>query len=81
MSETVAATSQPQIDESYSFKWSDYPSHLSGVVCQLLEEECMVDVTLVAAGERIPAHRIVLSSCSTLFQVNKLLIIIHLLIR
>lgn len=32
----------------------------------------MVDVTLCAAGQRIHAHRIVLCSCSTLFQVNSL---------
>ncbi|XP_015586107.1 uncharacterized protein LOC107263425 isoform X2 [Cephus cinctus] len=60
--------SQPQIDQSYCFKWGDYQNHLSGVVRQLLEEDCMVDVTLSAAGERIHAHRIVLCACSTLFQ-------------
>ncbi|XP_012279259.1 uncharacterized protein LOC105699101 [Orussus abietinus] len=59
---------QPQINESYCFKWADYQNHLSGVVRQLLEEDCMVDVTLSADGERIHAHRIVLCACSTLFQ-------------
>lgn len=63
---------QRKINQSYRFKWSDYQNHLSDVVRQLLEEDCMVDVTLSAAGQRIHAHRIVLCACSTLFQVNKL---------
>ncbi|XP_066597084.1 uncharacterized protein [Prorops nasuta] len=57
-----------QINQSYCFKWTDYQSHLSGVIRQLLEEDCMVDVTLSAAGERIHAHRIVLCACSPVFQ-------------
>lgn len=61
---------QHEINQSYWFKWNDYQNHLSDVVRQLLEEDCMVDVTLAAAGERIHAHRIVLCACSTLFRVN-----------
>lgn len=67
----VADESQNEINQSYCFKWNDYQNHLSDVVRQLLEDDCMVDVTLAAAGERIHAHRIVLSACSTLFQVIK----------
>ncbi|XP_076760561.1 uncharacterized protein LOC143429059 [Xylocopa sonorina] len=59
---------QHEINQSYWFKWNDYGSHLSDVVRELLEEDCMVDVTLAAAGERIHAHRIVLCACSTLFR-------------
>ncbi|XP_047345726.1 uncharacterized protein LOC124947510 isoform X1 [Vespa velutina] len=59
---------QNEINQSYCFKWNDYQNHLSDVIRQLLEDDCMVDVTLSAAGERIHAHRIVLSACSTLFQ-------------
>ncbi|XP_031827911.1 uncharacterized protein LOC116424962 isoform X2 [Nomia melanderi] len=65
MSEVVA---QHEINQSYCFKWNDYHRHLSNVVRQLLEEDCMVDVILAAAGERIHAHRIVLCACSTLFR-------------
>ncbi|KAI4487723.1 hypothetical protein M0802_011913 [Mischocyttarus mexicanus] len=61
-------SAQNEINQSYCFKWNDYQNHLSDVVRQLLEDDCMVDVTLSAAGERIHAHRIVLSACSTLFQ-------------
>ncbi|XP_020293817.1 uncharacterized protein LOC109859711 isoform X1 [Pseudomyrmex gracilis] len=52
----------------YRFKWNDYQIYLADVVRQLLQEDCMVDVTLSASGERIHAHRIVLCACSTLFQ-------------
>uniref|UniRef100_A0A0C9QY18 Bab1_0 protein n=1 Tax=Fopius arisanus TaxID=64838 RepID=A0A0C9QY18_9HYME len=61
-------SSESLSDQDYSFKWSDYQNHLSTVVRELLEEDCMVDVTLCVAGERIHAHRIVLCACSTLFQ-------------
>ncbi|XP_015116104.1 uncharacterized protein LOC107040504 [Diachasma alloeum] len=61
-------SSEPQSNQDYCFKWSDYQNHLSTVVRQLLEEDSMVDVTLCVAGERIHAHRIVLCACSTLFQ-------------
>ncbi|XP_050446444.1 uncharacterized protein LOC126849037 isoform X1 [Cataglyphis hispanica] len=59
---------QRKVNQSYRFKWNDYQNHLSDVVRQLLEEDCMVDVTLSAAGQRIHAHRIVLCACSTLFK-------------
>lgn len=70
MSEDTTQFQIPHIEQSYCFKWSDYQNHLSNVVHQLLEEDCMVDVTLCVAGERIHAHRIVLCACSTLFQVG-----------
>ncbi|XP_076171182.1 uncharacterized protein LOC143148591 isoform X2 [Ptiloglossa arizonensis] len=65
MSEVVG---QHEINQSYCFKWNDYENHLFDVVRQLLDEDCMVDVILAAAGERIHAHRIVLCACSTLFR-------------
>ena len=62
--------SEPPVNKTFSFKWDDYQNQLSGDVRQLLEEDCMVDVTLSVDGERIHAHRIVLCACSTLFKVN-----------
>ncbi|XP_025997216.1 uncharacterized protein LOC105205450 isoform X2 [Solenopsis invicta] len=61
---------QCKIGQSYRFKWNNYQNHLSDVVRQLLEEDCMVDVTLSVAGLRIHAHRIVLCACSILFQID-----------
>ncbi|KAL6267064.1 hypothetical protein P5V15_000140 [Pogonomyrmex californicus] len=57
-----------KINQTYRFKWNNYQNHLSDVVRQLLKEDCMVDVILSAAGQRIHAHRIVLCACSILFQ-------------
>ncbi|KAG8224609.1 hypothetical protein J437_LFUL009174 [Ladona fulva] len=54
--------------QDYYLKWNNYYSHLSGAFLQLLESESMVDVTLSAGGEKIRAHRIVLSACSPYFQ-------------
>ncbi|KAK0075165.1 hypothetical protein PV325_007282 [Microctonus aethiopoides] len=65
MSEDTTQFQIPHIEQSYCFKWSDYQNHLSNVVQQLLEEDCMVDVTLCVAGERIHAHRIEVLSEST----------------
>jgi hypothetical protein len=61
---------QHETNQSYRFKWNNYQNYLSNVVQELLKEDCMVDVILSAAGQRIHAHRIVLCACSTLFQVN-----------
>ncbi|XP_012259404.2 uncharacterized protein LOC105687991 [Athalia rosae] len=68
MSEEGVNDSQPISQSSYCFKWSDYENHVPCVIRQLLEENCMVDVTVSADGHKIHAHRIVLSACSTLFQ-------------
>ncbi|XP_011692451.1 PREDICTED: uncharacterized protein LOC105452758 [Wasmannia auropunctata] len=67
-SDSMTDAGQCEVNESYRFKWNNYQNHLSDVVRQLLEEDCMVDVTLSAAGQRIHAHRIVLCACSILFQ-------------
>ena len=70
MSKTNDHQQQSQeTNSTYCFKWSNYQNHLSGVIRQLLQEECMVDVTLYTEGERIYAHKIVLCACSALFQV------------
>lgn len=61
---------QHETNQNYRFKWNNYQNYLSNVVQQLLKEDCMVDVILSTAGQRIHAHRIVLCACSTLFQVN-----------
>lgn len=65
----AAAEHEQEADSKYCFKWGNYQQYLSEVVRQLLDEECMVDVTLHAGGEKIQAHRLVLCACSTLFQV------------
>lgn len=55
----------------YCVTWTNYKHDIPYVVRQLLENESMVDVTLCVAGERIQAHRLVLSAFSGLLRVNK----------
>lgn len=64
---------QIQVIERTCLQWEDYQNQFSGVVRQLLEENCMVDVTLSVSGQRILAHRIVLCAFSTFFKVKILL--------
>lgn len=59
---------QIQVIERTCLQWEDYQNQFSGVVRQLLDENCMVDVTLCVSGQRILAHRIVLCAFSTFFK-------------
>ncbi|XP_008558675.1 uncharacterized protein LOC103579144 isoform X1 [Microplitis demolitor] len=52
----------------YCVTWTNYKHDIPYVVRQLLENESMVDVTLCVAGERIQAHRLVLSAFSGLLR-------------
>lgn len=70
MSESSDQQIQQQDIDCCHLKWSDYKDHMPTMASQLFHENSMVDVTLVIEDERIYAHRIVLSACSTLLQVN-----------
>ncbi|KDR15924.1 modifier of mdg4-like isoform X2 [Zootermopsis nevadensis] len=54
--------------QHYCLKWNNYQSHVAEIFTQLLQAESMVDVTLCTEGQKIHAHRIVLSACSPYFQ-------------
>ncbi|KAJ1524996.1 hypothetical protein ONE63_009846 [Megalurothrips usitatus] len=55
--------------DNFCFKWSNYQSHVVGVLVQLLEAQSMVDVTLCASsGEKLFAHKIVLCAASSYFE-------------
>ncbi|XP_049784678.1 protein bric-a-brac 2-like isoform X2 [Schistocerca cancellata] len=53
--------------EHYCLKWNNYQDHLAEVFLHLLQAQSLVDVTLCAEGQKIYAHRIVLSACSSYF--------------
>ncbi|XP_049829623.1 protein bric-a-brac 2-like isoform X2 [Schistocerca gregaria] len=53
--------------EHYCLKWNNYQDHLAEVFLHLLQAQSLVDVTLCAEGQKIYAHRIVLSACSPYF--------------
>ena len=54
--------------KSDHLKWSSHSANMETVFTSLYETEGLSDVTLVCAGgERIKAHRIILSACSNYF--------------
>lgn len=55
-------------NEEYAMHWKDHANNFSHLFSDLLEQNELVDVTLVADGYLIEAHRLVLSSLSPYFR-------------
>lgn len=56
------------MDSRYNVKWNNFHSALEMGFYELLENEKMVDVTLIAEGGYLKAHKIILSISSLYFQ-------------
>lgn len=54
--------------ENYLLGWSDYATNFSLAFKDFLRNEKLVDVTLVADGHSLRAHRLILSALSPFFQ-------------
>ena len=55
--------------ERFCLKWNDFQTTVSQSFLSLRKEEDFFDVTLVSDDEvQIPAHKVVLSACSTFFK-------------
>lgn len=54
--------------EQYCLKWNDFHANITGAFSEIRDDEDFLDVTLVANGQTIRAHKLVLSSCSPLFR-------------
>ena len=55
--------------EKFCLKWNDFQTTVSQSFSSLRKEEDFFDVTLVSDDEvQIPAHKVVLSACSTFFK-------------
>jgi len=54
--------------EEFCLKWNDHHSAFFSVAEELLEQEILADVTLATGKSSFPAHRLVLSICSTFFR-------------
>uniref|UniRef100_A0A8D8T9K9 Protein jim lovell n=1 Tax=Cacopsylla melanoneura TaxID=428564 RepID=A0A8D8T9K9_9HEMI len=52
----------------YSLRWNNHQSHLLTAFDSLLQNETLVDVTLVCEKSSFKAHKVVLSACSPYFQ-------------
>ena len=57
------------VDELFCLKWPDHNSNMRAVLCSLLRETAFCDITLVAEGQLIQAHKLVLIACSEYFKV------------
>ena len=57
------------MDEKFCLKWNDFQNTVSQSFGALRQEKDFFDVTLVSDDEvQIPAHKLVLASCSTFFK-------------
>jgi len=56
------------VDEDFCLKWNDHHSVFFSVAQELLQQGTLADVTLAAGKSSFPAHRLVLSICSSFFR-------------
>uniref|UniRef100_A0AAG5D4B8 BTB domain-containing protein n=1 Tax=Anopheles atroparvus TaxID=41427 RepID=A0AAG5D4B8_ANOAO len=59
-----AGSSSPQ---QFCLRWHNHQASLLSSLPILLDQSHLTDVTLMAEGQKIKAHRVVLSACSTFF--------------
>ncbi|XP_064293086.1 protein tramtrack, beta isoform-like isoform X2 [Plodia interpunctella] len=55
------------MSQQYSLRWNNHQPNFIASFSQLLSTGSLVDVTLTAEGETLPAHKIVLCACSPYF--------------
>ncbi|XP_052888735.1 protein tramtrack, alpha isoform [Anopheles moucheti] len=60
----AAGSSSPQ---QFCLRWHNHQASLLSSLPLLLDQSHLTDVTLMAEGHKIKAHRVVLSACSTFF--------------
>lgn len=58
--------------EQFCLRWNNHHPNLITVFSTLLQNDQMVDVTLISENREIHAHKIVLTACSPFFQVFKI---------
>lgn len=56
-------------NSNYCLRWHNHVPNFVSVFSDLLNNECLVDVTLATEGKYIQAHKVVLSACSSYFKV------------
>lgn len=57
--------------QQFCLRWNNHQPNFISVCSSLLHNGTLVDVTLAAEGRQLQAHKIVLSACSSYFQVSK----------
>lgn len=64
--------------QQYCLRWNNHQPNFISVFSSLLNSESLVDVTLAAEGRHLQAHKVVLSACSSYFQVGNLMLMYFL---
>ena len=54
--------------QHFSLRWNNLQSHVLSACELLLQNEALVDCTLVCEDSNVKAHKVVLSACSPYFQ-------------
>lgn len=57
--------------QQFCLRWNNHQPNFISVFSSLLHNEALVDVTLAAEGRQLQAHKVVLSACSSYFQVSE----------
>lgn len=66
----VCADSKMSTGGQFCLRWNNHQPNMVSVFTSLLQNDQLVDVTLLAENNEIHAHKIVLSACSPYFQVS-----------
>lgn len=67
--------------QQFCLRWNNHQPNFISVFSSLLHNEALVDVTLAAEGRQLQAHKVVLSACSSYFQVINNKIILKIIIE
>ncbi|XP_065335892.1 zinc finger and BTB domain-containing protein 14-like isoform X4 [Cloeon dipterum] len=54
--------------QQYSLRWNNYVRHMTSAFESLRSDKDLIDVTLSCEGKKIPAHKMLLSACSSYFK-------------
>ena len=56
------------VNQKFCLKWNNFQSSVTSVFDNLRQDEELVDITLCCEGQKIKAHRMMLSACSPYFR-------------
>lgn len=65
-------------DQQFCLRWNNFQAYITSQFEALRDDEDFVDVTLACEGQRLGAHKVVLSACSPFFkELFKVCIFLH----
>jgi BTB/POZ domain len=69
MSTVPELTSNPASEETKRLVWKSYATDMSHLFSDYMKGGSLVDTTLIAGGQKIRVHKMVLSACSSFLKV------------